>query len=167
MFKRLILASCVVVAVGCAKDEAPAPSTAAPATASPSAAPPPGSSPDAHVHPDGTVHEGTHGQIATPEELAQKADIPVYPGAGFPEGVSNVRTSGAQTRYQLVMNTPDTTDKVRKFYGSKLKLDAKSGTTNELMGLTPKKHYVMIKLKPDGDHTEIDAVVIVQDELKS
>jgi hypothetical protein len=101
---------------------------------------------------------------SSPEELAKQADIPLYPDAVLPDKKSNVRTDGKQTRYELIMATPDAPEKVLRFYKEALKLEShKEASSYRLLGRTPSGNYAMIDISPDGKSTKINAVSIKGD----
>lgn len=100
-------------------------------------------------------------------ELATKADIPIYPGATVPEGQSKVTSSSAETRYEIDMVTPDSVDKVARFYKDKLHLDRQgSSGTADMMGVTPKGELARIKIESKGGKTTIQAVSVDEPKTK-
>lgn len=99
--------------------------------------------------------------VNSPEELATRADLPLYPGATAPSGMSNVRTSGKTTRYEIILSSPDTAEKVYLFYKGKLKKAEHIGAN--LMGLTPKGYYASIKAVRGEDKTDITIVVSAEE----
>lgn len=96
----------------------------------------------------------------SPQDLATHADLPVYPGADFPEGKSSVAAQGNESRVEIVMTTKDPVQKVSKFYASALQNAEVAGTTNtqRVMGLTKSGSYAMVTVEKLGENTEIHAV---------
>jgi hypothetical protein len=107
-------------------------------------------------------HEHTpDGIVESPEALAAKADILIYPESKLPEGESNVRTDGKQTRYEIVMLTPDSVQQVEEYYWREAKLEAISADKGRrLLGLTPKGHYAKVEIIAEDKGTRIVAVTV-------
>jgi hypothetical protein len=97
------------------------------------------------------------GEIATPHDFAQKADVPLYPGAATPDGKSNIKRSGAEIRYEIVMVTKDTPDQVLAFY--KKRLPKGQQVADQWMGLTPNGHYASVNAKAEAGKTQVTIVV--------
>jgi|GEM_PF-1380953 len=97
--------------------------------------------------------------LMSPAELATKADISLYPNAQTPDGKSNLRTANGTTRYEIVMTSSDSADKVLKFYEGKLKGAERIGTDAKLMGMTPKGNYVSVVTEAKDGKTNITLVV--------
>lgn len=97
------------------------------------------------------------GELSTPQDLAAKADVPIYPGASLPENRSNIKRDGAEARYEIFLLTPDKPDKVMAFYKEKLPKGQMVGT--QYMPLTPKGNYGSITATPEGSLTKISIVV--------
>ncbi|MGV3618951.1 MAG: hypothetical protein ACO1SV_26795 [Fimbriimonas sp.] len=127
---RRLLPLLVLALVGCSREPAPAPK---PVTGVP------------------------QGELATPQELAQKADVPLYPDAKTPEKRSNIRRDGAEIRYELIQITKDTPAKVLAFYKEKLPKGQQVG--EQWMGMTPKGHFASVSATPEGGATMISVVV--------
>ena len=107
-----------------------------------------------------------NGLAMSKEELAAKADIPLYPGATVPEGQSKVTPSGAETRYEINMFTNDPVDKVAQFYKSKMKIDRLGNSTSaDMMGMTSKGELAKIKIEVKDGKTHIQAITV--EEKKS
>ena len=72
--------------------------------------------------------------VGTPEEMAQKMDVPLYPGAEAPQDMSEKpkkRPDGG-IGYSLVLATNDPVKKVGEWYGKELGMSAlpsKAGMT--------------------------------------
>jgi hypothetical protein len=98
-------------------------------------------------------------QFTSPAGLAQKADVPLYPGADTPEGASTVQSSDKGTRFEIVMSTTDPAPKVLKFYEGKLQhAEIITGGTT-VMGISPKGNYVSVKTSKVSNRTDINVVV--------
>ena len=134
--RKLVLAALTLSAIGCTKDEP----VSEPTTDDPSARTTTAISP------------------MTPEELAAKCDVPMYPGATAPQGMSHMPTKDAEgaMRYELVLATKDTPQKVADFYAGKLHLESKiiEGQAT-VMGNTPKKNAVIIAAGSEAGQTII------------
>jgi len=94
----------------------------------------------------------------TPDELAADCDVPIYPGATAPQAMSHMPTKDSEgaMRYELVLATKDSPEKVAKFYGDKLHFESKQGEGGvSLMGTTAKKNAVIIKVGPEAGQTII------------
>ncbi len=105
--------------------------------------------------------DNSNATASSPDEMAEQADIPVYPGASLPDNQSNVRTDGSQTRIELIMVTKDSPEQVAKFYTEKLKLDrSKEGETIRMMGLTPKGNYAIVTAAKEPERTKVIAVSV-------
>lgn len=124
-----------LVGTGCTKEEKAAPDTTAPvATGEPAS------------------------KIATvdltPARMAATMDVPLYPGATAPDGLSSipdVRTDGS-THYSLVLASPDAPAKVLAFYAKALGLEAKAGT---VVGTTKKGNAVIVSAATEAGRTLI------------
>lgn len=107
-----------------------------------------------------------NGIAMSKDELAAKADIPLYPGADVPEGQSKVTPLSTETRYEINMFTGDPVSKVEAFYKDKLRVDKQgSNTAIDMMGMTPKGELAQIKIETKNGKTHIQAVSV--DEKKS
>jgi hypothetical protein len=110
--------------------------------------------------PEATKPKPAENGIAeTPQELASEAGIPIYPGASFPEGKSNVRSADKETRYELVMASSDAESKVKAFYMKHLKL-REIPDTKSLMGATPDGALAKIDVLRHGKVTRIVAITV-------
>jgi hypothetical protein len=108
------------------------------------------------------------GIVESPESLAGRADVPIYPGATLPEGKSNVRSDGQQTRFELVMESEDAALDVNAFYERESGFESRpDGDGFTLMGRTPKGHYAMVTVQREAEVTKIVAVSIASEELSS
>ena len=88
----------------------------------------------------------------TPASMATAMDVPLYPGATAPDGLSSKpdkRTDGS-TRYSLVLATKDAPAKVLAFYAKELGLEAKAGT---VVGTTKKGNAVIVSAAPEAGRT--------------
>ena len=96
----------------------------------------------------------------TPEQVATQADLPIYPGASFPDGVSKPPTkdSNGKLHVYLVMTTPDSADKVISFYKAKeQKMEVvPDSKVTQVMGETPKGNMAILKVSSDKKGTTID-----------
>lgn len=97
---------------------------------------------------------------STPEQLAEKAGIPIYPNAHVPNGQSSVEKTDKQIRYEIVMDTTDDVDAVLKYYDKKLANAQRLG--GKVMGLGGQHASVMVNAQRNADRTEIRAVAIVE-----
>ena len=97
------------------------------------------------------------GEVATPQEFAERADVPLYPGAETPDKTSNVRREGNEVRYEIVMITKDMPDKVMSFYKDKLKGGEPVG--GNLMGMTPNGKFASVEATRGADKTKVKIVV--------
>ncbi len=94
----------------------------------------------------------------SPQELAAQADVPVYPGASFPDKQTkapNKDESGKLHTY-LVMSTSDKPNKVVEFYvkgGKYSEMKTKEGS--EVQGLSPKGNLVLIDITEHAGQTII------------
>jgi hypothetical protein len=128
---RRILPLVLLALVGCSREPAPAPQTESGAA---------------------------QGELATPQELAQKADVPLYPDAKFPENRSNIkRGDDGEVRYELIQITKDAPAKVLAFYKGKLSRGQQVG--EQWMGMTPKGQFASVSATPEGAATKISVVV--------
>lgn len=97
------------------------------------------------------------GELATPQDLAKRADVPIYPGSSMPENRSNIKRDGPEARYEIVLLTSDKPEKVIAFYKEKLPKGQVVGT--QYMPLTPKGNFASITASPEGSLTKISIVV--------
>jgi len=136
MIRKLILAAAVLSAIGCSRGE-----------------------PVSEQAPDDPSARTTTAYNAqeTPAEIAAKCDVPLYPGASAPQGMSHMPKQDTDgIHYELVLATKDSPRKVATFYATTLKLDSKvHGDNASLMGLTPKKNAVIIVAAPEAGQTII------------
>jgi hypothetical protein len=96
--------------------------------------------------------------VDTPEELAKRCDLPIYPGAKAPDGMSRMprKDPGGGTAYDLVLTTHDDKSRVTSFYSKVLKKPAlRSKEGNQIMGRTPKKNDAIVTVTSDGGETMI------------
>lgn len=99
----------------------------------------------------------------TPEDLAAKLDMPLYPGA-TPVGTQTIAPFADQQgemRYHLTETTTDSIDKIVAFYKSKTNLEiSRSGSAAQLIGRTPHGNFLMIKVGKVGNVNQIAASAI-------
>lgn len=138
--RRLLFLVAIVASVACSRE--------------PAANPEAGQEGDAH-----TQH------VHSPAEFAKEADVPVYPGATFPEKESNLRGDATETRYEIVMFTKDSPEKVEAFYLKALEKTDKTGQT--LMGMTPKHHYAMVSSEKTPTGTKVKVIVVASKSTPS
>lgn len=103
--------------------------------------------------------------VLTPQSLAEKADVPIYPGAKVPDGRSRApyEIPNGETRVEIVMETPDPLAKVIAFYEAKVKqIGNASGPL--VAGKTPKGNDVLINVSRDGKLTTIKVNAIAYGE---
>ena len=98
-----------------------------------------------------------------PEQMAAKEGIPLYPGSQAPSGESTITPGASETRYELVMVTPDSIGKVADFYKRKIAgLDGKvTGETADFMGMTAVKIPVHITMGVKAGKTVVRAAAVV------
>jgi hypothetical protein len=93
---------------------------------------------------------------SSPMELAKECDVPMYPGAKAPDGMSRLprKNQDGSMTYDLVLTTNDSPEKVANFYAEGLKLKAtKAGGAVHLMGKTPKKNDVILTIESGAGQT--------------
>lgn len=88
----------------------------------------------------------------TPESIAKAADVPLYPGAQAPDGMSMMpkKRDDGSTHYSLVLATNDPVKKVAAWYTEKLNLRAMSGM---IIGKSPKGNDLILKIAPEAGRT--------------
>lgn len=98
------------------------------------------------------------------EEMAKKEGIPIYPGSQTPSGESSVTSGAGETRYELVMVTSDSINKVADFYRQKIAgLDGKvTGDTADFMGMAGTNIPVHITAGVRNGKTNIRAAAILE-----
>jgi hypothetical protein len=94
----------------------------------------------------------------SPQDLAAQADVPVYPGASFPDKMTQApkKDEAGKMHTYLVMSTPDNPSKVIAFYrkgGKYSEMKTKDGS--EMQGLSPKGNLVLIDVTEQGGQTII------------
>lgn len=95
----------------------------------------------------------------SPEKVALQADIPIYPGATFPNGVTKApaKDSNGKLHVYLVMTTKDPAEKVLDFYKGKGQMEVtKEAKASQVMGVTPKGNMAIIKVATGASETTID-----------
>lgn len=91
--------------------------------------------------------------------MALQADIPIYPGATFPNGVTKApaKDSNGKLHVYLVMTTKDPAEKVLDFYKGKGQMEVtKEAKASQVMGVTPKGNMAIIKVATGASETTID-----------
>lgn len=147
----------LVILAGCGSSSDTA-SSAKPAPNEPSLAPPATGQVAAHADSAGS---GAGQPLApvTPQQAAAQADVPVYPGAKFPDGVTMPpsKDSSGKVHTYLVMTTRDSPEKVAAFYeksgGHYSLMQMKGGS--EVQGMSPEGNLVLIDLTVSGGLTTI------------
>jgi hypothetical protein len=94
---------------------------------------------------------------STPQEMAEKCDVPMYVGSKAPEDMSRVhRNPDGSMRYELVLTTHDSPQKVSDYYAAQMKLPSvKSGDGFSLVGKSPHKNDILIEIVKEGGQTVI------------
>jgi hypothetical protein len=95
----------------------------------------------------------------SPQQLAAQADVPVYPGAIFPDKMTQApkKDEDGKMHTYLVMSTQDSPRKVLDFYlkgGKYSEMKTKDGS--EIQGLSPKGNLVLVDVTQAGGQTLID-----------
>lgn len=96
--------------------------------------------------------------VSTPQELAERCDVPLYPGSQAPDGMSRTprKNPDGSTSYDLVLTTKDNKDRVTSFYADKFKLEPiRSKDGNRIMGKTAKKNDAIVTVSSEGGQTVI------------
>jgi hypothetical protein len=93
---------------------------------------------------------------STPEEMAQKCDVPIYPGALAPDDMSRMphKDNDGNTVYELVLTSKSTPAQVAEFYSKSLKLPSskgKDGTT--MFGTSPHGNELLLEIVHEGGQT--------------
>lgn len=136
---RVLLPALVLLVVGCSRE------------------PDPASTPDP-IRPGGTpMGQPVEGEIATPQEFAKQADVPLYPKSKMPENASNTRKDGKEVRYEVVMTTPDSPEKALAFYKEKFPKGQQIG--KQWMGMTQKGAFASVTAEREEKLTRITVVV--------
>lgn len=88
----------------------------------------------------------------TPAGMAKAMDVPLYPGAEAPDGLSTMpkRISDGTIHYLLVLATKDSPARVNAWYTSKLGLQAMG---KMLAGKTKNGNDVIVTVGPEGGRT--------------
>lgn len=88
----------------------------------------------------------------TPEDMARAMDVPVYPGATAPDGMSSApeKRGDGSTHYAMVLATGDSPSKVLAWYAKGLDLPALGGS---IIGKTKKGNDLLIKVAPEAGRT--------------
>ena len=94
----------------------------------------------------------------SPQDLAAQADVPTYPGAGFPDKMTQApkKDEAGKMHTYLVMSTSDKPAKVIAFYlkgGKYSEMKTKDGS--QVQGLSPKGNLVLIDVTVQGGQTII------------
>lgn len=94
--------------------------------------------------------------VRTPGEMAKAMDVPLYPGAEAPQGMSlepETRGDGS-THYSLVLATKDSPEKVARWYASELSMEAMPGMGgHSVVGKTKKGNDLILTAAPEAGRT--------------
>lgn len=104
-----------------------------------------------------------------PEEVAEKMQVPAYPGASFDDETINKSYKNDQGEYRLALTmvTKDPVDKVTKFYESAFGLQSfKKENGVDIMGRTKSGTFLMLSVTAESQGTVIRAKGIVSDSEK-
>ncbi len=110
------------------------------------------------ANPTPTPAEPTVPSTQSPQELAAQADVPVYPGASFPDKLTQApkKDEAGKMHTYLVMSTPDAPSKVVAFFqktGKYSEMKTKDGS--EIQGMSPKGNLVLIDITEHAGVTNI------------
>lgn len=97
-----------------------------------------------------------------PADLADQAGVPVYPNAQMPNGKSSILDKGTEIKYEILMTTSDTPDKVQEFYKTKLQRAQAMPASHAVMGMGANGSLVSVTATQNGEKTEIRAVSVVE-----
>ena len=153
MFRTVLVFAPLAVLVGCSSSEKPEPATA--------------KLPEIKKGEVGLAP--TKSEDLTPEGLAKLMDVPAYPGAEAPDGVTRppAKDGYGGTRIELVLATKDPVKNVADFYKNKLKIDGfPQGSGMQLIGKTSKGNDLMIAIGPEAGRTMIRIKAIAYDAKK-
>ncbi len=98
------------------------------------------------------------GDDVTPDQLAEYADVPIYPNGKIPDGLSRVpsKNEAGEMHYDLVMTTGEPPQVVANWYEKNTGLTAEGSNTNwGLSGITKKGNSVFISIFREQDYTKI------------
>jgi len=104
-----------------------------------------------------------------PEEVAEKMQVPTYPGASFDDETVNKSYKNDQGEYRLALTmiTKDSVDKVAKFYEGAFALQSfKKENGVDIMGRTKSGTFLMLSVTAESQGTVIRAKGIVSDTEK-
>ncbi len=104
-----------------------------------------------------------------PEQVAEKMQVPAYPGASFDEETVNKSYKNDQGEYRLALTmvTKDPVDKVAKFYEGVFALQSfKKENGVDIMGRTKSGTFLMLSVTAESEGTVIRAKGIVSDTEK-
>lgn len=104
-----------------------------------------------------------------PEQVAEKMQVPAYPGASFDEETVNKSYKNDQGEYRLALTmvTKDPVDKVAKFYEGVFSLQSfKKENGVDIMGRTKSGTFLMLSVTAESEGTVIRAKGIVSDTEK-
>lgn len=96
--------------------------------------------------------------------MAAKEGVPIYPGAETPSGQSSITPGDAETKYEMVMLTPDPVAKVADYYNKAIPgIDEKKTAGGaDFMGMTSSKIPVHIVVGSKEGKTTIDVVALIE-----
>jgi|GEM_PF-2184725 len=104
-----------------------------------------------------------------PEQVAEKMQVPAYPGASFDDETVNKSYKNDQGEYRLALTmvTKDPVDKVAKFYEGVFALQSfKKENGVDIMGRTKSGTFLMLSVTAESEGTVIRAKGIVSDTEK-
>jgi hypothetical protein len=104
-----------------------------------------------------------------PEQVAEKMQVPAYPGASFDDETVNKSYKNDQGEYRLALTmvTKDPVDKVAKFYEGVFALQSfKKENGVDIMGRTKSGTFLMLSVTAENEGTVIRAKGIVSDTEK-
>jgi hypothetical protein len=99
-----------------------------------------------------------HNPPQTPQAASTACDVPMYPGAKAPDGMSRMPrvNQDGSTTYNLVLTTNDTPQKVADFYSNDLKIaPVKTDIGLRIMGKTPKKNDAIVTIESEAGETVV------------
>ncbi len=104
-----------------------------------------------------------------PEQVAEKMQVPAYPGASFDDETVNKSYKNDQGEYRLALTmvTKDPVDKVAKFYEGVFALQSfKKENGVDIMGRTKSGTFLMLSVTAESEGTVIRAKGIVSETEK-
>lgn len=98
--------------------------------------------------------------VFSPQDLSDKAGVPIYPGAHMPNGKSSFTEDPRETHYTLIMSTTDSPSKVLEYY--KTNIQNADANASRVMGFGKNGSSVIVTATASGGSTEIKAVAVVE-----